>query len=160
MILLFIEILLVVVLAMILSTVFIDERKNRLRNMRSTTLAGYWDGGERRSITRLNITLEVKYFRNNHSSNVRSMDISARGVRLLLDEKLEKETVLRLEIRLPDQAQIVRSGGKVVWVEELAEDEKVAPKRLFNTGIEFFNFPDTDSKRLFDFLHDIPSKKR
>ncbi len=160
MIIILIEALMVVVLIMILSTIFIDERKARLRSMRSITLAGYWDGGERRSITRLNITLEVKYFKNSHFGNVQSMDISAKGVRLLLDERLEKETPLRLEIRLPDQDQIVRSGGKVVWVEELVEKEKAAPKRLFNTGIEFFNFRDSDNKRLFDFLHNIPVKSR
>jgi len=160
MIIVVIEALLIVVLAMILSTVFMDERKNRLRNMQAITLDGYWDGGERRSITRLDLTLEIKYFKNGHSGNVQSMDISARGVRLLLDEKLEKETPLRLEIKLPNQVQIVKSGGRVVWVEEIAEDEKAASKRLFNTGIEFFDFRAPDNKRLFDFLHSTPAKKR
>lgn len=160
MIVVFIEVLLIVVLAMILSTVFMDERKNRLRNMRAITLDGYWDGGERRSITRLDLTLEIKYFKNGYSGNVQSMDISARGVRLLLDEKLEKETPLRLEIKLPNQGQIVKSGGKVVWVKELAEDEKAASKRLFNTGIEFFDFRAPDNERLFDFLHNTSAKKR
>jgi len=159
-IIIFIEALTVVVLAMILSMIFIDEKKNRLRNMRAVKLKGYWDGGERRSTTRLNITLEVKYFKNGQSGNVRAADISTKGLRLLLDEKIEKETSLRLEIKLPGQERLVRTSGRVVWIEESREDEKPSAKRLFNTGVEFLKFHETDNKRLFDFIHNIDPQKR
>ena len=156
MIILFIEILIVCILAMTLSTVIFDERKSRKRSMRIIKLKGYWDGSERRSIDRMNVTLEVKYAVNGSTVGTKGVDISTKGIRLILDEKFEKNTPLRLEIRLPDQTRLIKASGDVVWANESLEDEKIAAKRLFNTGIQFSRFHANDEKRLFDFIHGLP----
>lgn len=152
---LFIEVLIIIVLVMILSMLIIDERKKRSRNMRVVTLKGYWNGTERRSLMRLNVSLEVKYFTNSKPIYAKSVDISTKGIRLLLDEKIEKGTPLRLEIKLPGEEHLIKARGDVVWTEESIEDEKESAKRLFNTGIQFGKFQNSDDKRLFNFVHSL-----
>ena len=154
MIVLAIEGLIIFICIMIFSTLIIDEKKNRKRGMHVVKLKGFWDGPDRRSVDRLNITLEVKYFINAKIATSKSADISTKGIRLLLDEKIEKTTSLRLEIKIPDQNRLIKVVGEVVWTEESGGDEKIAAKRLFNTGIKFSKFREnTDEKRLFDFIY-------
>lgn len=155
MILLAIEGLIILICVMIFSTLIIDEKKNRERGMRAVKLKGFWDGSDRRTTDRLDITLEVKYFINTRITTSKSADISTKGIRLLLDEKIEKTTPLRLEIKIPDQSRLIKAAGEVVWAEESIEDKKIAAKRLFNTGIKFSKFQATDEKRLFDFIYSL-----
>jgi len=163
MIVLAIEGLIIFICAMIFSTLVIDERKKRKRELRSIRLKGFWDGGDRRRDERLNAILEVKYSigRNSVTSKTStSRDISTRGIRLLLDEKIDKTTPLKLEIKLPVQSRLIRTSGEVVWSEEAIEDEKHSAKRLFNTGIKISRFREADEKRLFDFIRSLQSQKR
>ncbi|MGB2705652.1 MAG: PilZ domain-containing protein [Candidatus Omnitrophota bacterium] len=160
MLILFIELLIIVILVMIFSMLIVDDRRNRTRGMHLVKLKGYWDGAERRSVDRLNISLQVKYFENGTAQAVKSADISLGGIRLLLDEKIEKGTPLRVEIKLPDESSLIKARGKVVWAEESQEDEKTYLKRLFNTGIKFSKFQDSDDRRLFDFIRNLQAQKR
>ncbi|UCD55538.1 MAG: PilZ domain-containing protein [Candidatus Omnitrophota bacterium] len=150
-----IESLIILICVMIFSTLIIDEKKHRRREMRAVKLKGFWDGSERRTVDRLNVTLEVKYSVNAKVVISKSADISTKGIRILLDEKIEKTTPLRLEIKIPNQNRIIKADGEVVWSEESIEDEKIAAKRLFNTGIKFSSFQNADEKKLFDFIYNI-----
>ncbi|MBL7156801.1 MAG: PilZ domain-containing protein [Candidatus Omnitrophica bacterium] len=154
-----VEVLIIVILVMIFSTIIVDERKNRQRKLRLVKLKGYWDGGERRSVERLDISLGVRYSMNGKKVEVKSADISTKGIKLLLDEKLERGTPLRLEIKLPEQDRIVKTRGEVAWTEESLEDEKNSSIRLFNTGIKFFDFQNADEKHLFDFIYNLQLQK-
>jgi c-di-GMP-binding flagellar brake protein YcgR len=155
MIVLLIEVLCVLILVMILSTIIIDERKNRVLSMHHVKLKGYWDGGERRSFERVGIDLDVKYFLNGTPLDARSKNISTKGVGLLLDEKFAKKTPLRLEIKLPNTNHIIRASGEVVWSNEATGEKKTSEKRLFNTGIKFSRFQSDDEKRLFTFIYNL-----
>lgn len=155
---LFIEVLIIIILVMIFSTLIIDQRKNRVKEMHLVRLKGYWSGSERRTVDRLNTILEVRYSVNGKPVEVKSVDISTKGIRLLLDEKFEKGTPLRLAIKLPDQDQLIRANGAVVWAEESLEDEKNSEKRLFNTGIKFNRLGIDAEKRLFDFIYRVQPK--
>lgn len=157
MVLLLIEFLIIIILIMTLSVLVVDERKIRSRSLHPVKLKGYWGGKERRSVERLNISLEVKYSINGKSYSGKSIDISARGVRLLLDEKIETGSPIHLEIRIPDQKRLVRTGGEIVWTAESNEGNKNTGKRFFNTGIKFYKFSDHDEKKLFDFIENSSS---
>lgn len=160
MIILGIEVLCVFILAMILSTVILDEKKRRKQNMRPVKLEGYWRKDERRSAERLDASLEVKYFINGKSADVKSVDISAKGIKLTLDEKIEKGVLLRLEIKIPDSGHVVRANGEVAWSREAVEDETASGgKRFFNTGIKFIKVNKTDEKKLFDFIYTLTPQK-
>ena len=79
---------------------------------------------------------------------------------MLLDEKFEKGTRLVLEIHLPNQEHVVKTNGEIVWVKESPEDEASSLKRLFNTGIKFFDFHPLEEKRLFEFVSDLKTGER
>jgi len=160
MFLILLEVLCVFVLGMILINILIDERKRRQRDTHLVKLKGYWDGSNRRSSVRLNIALEVKYSVNGKTCGTKSMNVSVKGIRLLLDEKFEKGTRLALEIHLPNQEHVVKTNGEIVWIKESPEDEASSPKRLFNTGIKFFDFHPREEKRLFDFVSDLKTGER
>jgi len=160
MIIVCIEVLIILILSMILSTLLIDERRNRQRDMHMVKLKGYWNGGERRSVDRLNISLQVKYYANGSTLATQSADISARGIRLLLDEKIEKGSPLRMEIKLPEDDRLIQASGEVVWAEESKEDEKNSVKRFFNTGIKFSGFQNSDNEKLFDFIQNLRARKQ
>lgn len=150
-----IEILCIFILAMIFSAAVIDERKKNIKNMRPIKMKGYWDGRERRNTDRLNIILEVKYYIDGKIAAIKSVDISAGGIRLLLDEKIERKTVLHLEMKLPNHEHIIKTTGEVVWSKESIEDEKGTAKRLFSTGVKFLKFHKDDEKEFFDFIHSL-----
>jgi len=155
MLILGIEILCILILAMILSTTLVDEKKEHAKDLRTVKLRGYWEGDERRAAERLEASLEVKYYINGKIANVKSVNISTKGIRLILDEKLEAGTLLRLEIRVPQHTHIIKATGEVVWSQESAEDEKAQAKRFFNTGIKFLKFNKGDEGELFDFIHSL-----
>ena len=157
--LLVIEILCVFILTMTLSALTLDERRKRKTNLRQIKVKGYWEGEERRAINRFDVCLGVKYSTNGKFARVKSVNMSTRGIRLLLDEKLEKGAPLRMEIKIPTKKETVKTTGEVAWSEESGEDEKGSPKRLFNTGIKFLKVRADDEKKLFDFIHDTEPPK-
>ncbi|MFH1381169.1 MAG: PilZ domain-containing protein, partial [Candidatus Omnitrophota bacterium] len=106
------------ILGVMLISVLLDEKKRRERDTHLVKLKGYWDGRNRRTSDRLNINLQVKYSTGGKITHTKSMDISARGIRLLLEEKIEKNTPIRLEIHLPNQERTVKTNGEVAWTQE------------------------------------------
>jgi len=150
-----IEALCVIVLCLILVAIIFDDRKNRNHAMRLIKLKGYWDGGERRSTERLNISLPIRYGAGGNITVSKSADLSERGVRLLLEERLEIGAPLTLEIQLPNVSRPVKATGEVAWVQEALEDKKAPAKRLFNTGIRLRKFHNSDGEKLFEFIHSL-----
>ncbi len=163
MIILAIETLIILICVMIFSTLIIDEKRKRKRELRSIKMKGFWEGGDRRKDERLNVILEVKYSIGQitvASKTSKTKDISTKGICLLLDEKIEKMTPLRLEIKVPDQNRLIKGMGEIVWADEAIEDGKHSAKRLFNTGIKISNFREADEKRFFDFIYSLKHQKR
>lgn len=143
----------VLILAIILSMVLSDDRKKQRNLMRPVKLKGYWDGKERRNTDRLNVSLKVKYSINGKSARVKAVDISTKGIRLLLDEKIEKGSALSMEIELPGRAGMMKLAGEAMWSNEAVQNKKQNAKRLFGTGIKFINPDQKNEKELFMFLH-------
>ncbi len=153
---LIIEILLIIVLAMIMVTLVIDEVNHRKRARRLVKLKEYWDGKERRRIERYNVNLDVNYSINHKFKNSKSKDISTRGLGLILEEKLERRTPLTIEIKIDGMKELIKAKAAIVWSKEAIDEEKYSPKRLFETGIKFIRFVDTaHEKRLFDYIRSI-----
>jgi len=151
-----IEVLLIFLLAVITITLIIDERNNRQRAKRSITIKTYWDGRNRRRVMRHNTMLDVNYSVNSHFKPSKSRDISTHGIGLILEEKLERGTLLTIEIKVNVLKDAIRAKARVMWCREAVEYESEGSKRLFHTGIKFSRFTDTDQERkLFDYIRTI-----
>lgn len=151
MLILLVEVLCVIVLVMIFSTLLLDERRNRERDLSLIKLKGYWDGDERRTTDRLNVTMEVRYHLNGRSAVSRSMDISTKGIRILLDERIDKGTPIAVTMKIPGRNHLIKASGSIVWSNESNDPSK----RFFNTGIKFYSFRDSGERNLFNFIHEM-----
>ncbi len=133
------ELLLIAILLMILFVLRGEESALRKTRMPQGRLERYWDGSERRRHVRMDTVLNIKYQieKNRPASGVTAHDISERGIRLLIDKKLERGTVIDMEILQNGTGKSIRIKGVVVWCNEAREQGKDVDKRLFHTGVKF-----------------------
>ena len=120
-----------------------------------------WDGVDRRRFRRAEypclITLRKKTVPV-QALLTHTEDISVLGVRVIIRQKIEITTEVRLEVDLKDTLPTVFSRGKVRWVEELASKEKEKPSR-YDTGIEFIVLKDQDKERIQNIIKYVWSRK-
>lgn len=119
---------------------------------------GYYSGGsERRRSERFEAELDVKYSvlkSSLLSLRTNSKNISESGVAVLLYETLPKNSVVDMEIALPENNN-VRIKGRVSWCEDRNGPERFDKdgKRTFIAGIEFFDADDRHKNRLISYLN-------
>ena len=119
----------------------------------------YWkeDFPERRQQPRVNTTMSVQYRGIRQASdsvvNTISRDISAGGVRLLVDEFISVFTRLVLEIAVPSTPKPVRVVSKITWIRKRPYGEQ------YEVGAQFMDMPEEDKRGLSDFMEkSIPKK--
>ena len=148
--------LFIVIFIILLFIVFTDQIPNHRKSRRLLSLKSYWNGSNRRRVLRHNAVLFVNYVINNTIKHASSDDISKCGIGLLLDAKLEKGTIISLEIKLPNVHESIRIIGQVIWSNNVFESSKHSFKRFYNTGIKFIRFKKTNySHLLFDYIRTI-----
>src|SRR3989338_2613326 len=97
------ELSFIVLLFMILGLLYRNEKVSSKRASPHAKIEEYWNGMERRRYARFKKILEVTYKieKKPHLKAGKTVDISEGGVKLLLDEKLAKGTIVDLQIALP-----------------------------------------------------------
>jgi len=108
---------------------------------------------ERRKFVRLNVGCEVNYKVLNVEPpkfiKSKTKNISAGGICLIADEKLNPGTLLELNFHLPDKAITIRAKGRVAWVNPF----KIAnEKERFDCGIEFVEISPKDQKIINQYV--------
>ncbi len=152
--LIMIELLFIVLLAMVLVMLYRYERSALRKLMPSATVEEYWSGKERRQHIRFRKSLEISYAidkRPSLTSGGKTVDISEGGMKLLLDEKLSKGTVLNIKIDLPGKGHAAEARGVVVWSEDLPRLD-ISQKRFFHAGIKFISIKEQSAGRLTEFI--------
>lgn len=118
------------------------------------------DGRERRRYKRFDTELDVKYrllkSLNSHSST-NGKNISKGGIAILTYEIFPKETILEIEISMPDSNSPINIKGKVAWCEEKGQLDSDG-KRSFLAGIEFIDIKDEQQAKLSDYINTHLSK--
>jgi len=109
---------------------------------------------ERRRFVRVKGLEEVKYTIKNSGQNPRSIkvkDMSLIGINLYADTGLEKGTVLELELKLPNDPNIINLDAEVLW-------QLPYHNNKFATGIRFKYKDEQIKKRLSDYIHDCAKR--
>ncbi len=104
---------------------------------------------ERRRFARLNVNVNVDYEvlpRHKQQKHVSSKNISTGGICVILKEPLEPETIIGLDIGLPEEAGKVTATGRIVWIQEFSIGEE-AHKR-YEAGVEFTDISDEDRQKV------------
>ena len=148
------------ILSIILLLISTSERVQAKRSLPHGIVKDYWAGKERRKFTRFKTALQVNYVvekKLNGRSSCRTIDISEGGMRILIDEKLSKETILDLQILANSTQKIAHVKGEVVWTEE-ASDENDEGKRFFYVGIRFVTINEPHHKSLIEYVRSIATE--
>jgi len=104
---------------------------------------------EKRRYHRMEVKLPVSFELDETQSLVVSttLDISATGISLALEEPLEVGRALTLTICIEDD-KILKIGAKVVWVKEL----KKAGKKNYRVGLKITDTMDQDEIEFVRFV--------
>jgi len=108
------------------------------------------DFPERRQQPRINTAMSVRYrgIRQTDDSvvNAISKDISAGGVRLLVNEFISVFTRLVLEIAVPSAPKPIRAVSKIAWIYKKPYGEQ------YEIGAQFMDMSEEDKKDVFSFI--------
>lgn len=156
--LLFVELIIIIILISASVALFIEEMGIKKSAVPCGIVKEYWDGEERRKAIRVNIDLFVKYsiqkkLRLKLNGEIR--DLSRKGMRLLVNEKLSDETLLFLEFDIPEDKEKISADGKVIWSSGDFDERDDAGKRVFQTGVQFINMKPDDDARLSTYINKI-----
>lgn len=111
---------------------------------------------ERRKFIRLDINVEIRYSLMKQTPaklTTSSRNISAGGIRMLADEKLNKGDILKLEILLSKELPIVDAVGRVCWVKSFS----VATEQnmRYDIGVEFIEIKEEDRKQINKYVFSL-----
>ncbi len=151
------ETLMILVLSMVLFTLYNNERILSRSAMPQADMEEYWEGPDRRKHVRFKKKLVVYYriIRDTRANNrCRTIDISEGGMKLLLNEKLDKNAVLCLKIAIPKPGNSVDVKGEVAWTEEVSEKDAFG-RRLFYAGIKFSATNDPKGTGLVNYIRSL-----
>lgn len=107
------------------------------------------NGVEQRRFVRLNVACEVGYkvlsLKPPKTGSTKTRNISAGGICLIADEKLNPGAFLELNFSLPENKPAIKATGKVVWVKPF----KIATeKEHFDCGVEFSAITQQDQDKI------------
>ncbi|MDP2922385.1 MAG: PilZ domain-containing protein [Candidatus Omnitrophota bacterium] len=91
-----------------------------------------------------------------HAISTYTENISAGGVRVIIEEKLEISSSVSLEIELKDN--LIACKGRIVWI---VDKESPYHKGVIyhDTGIEFHDIKEQDRQIIHNFIEEIISQK-
>ena len=108
--------------------------------------------GEKRKNPRIDVSfpLECKNLPSRNYFYTVSKDLSLSGTRILINEFIPKDNLLKIHINLIDK--VLDLKAKVVWCNK----ERVSER--YSIGVEFVEINDADKDELYCFLSKIKSK--
>lgn len=118
-----------------------------------------WDGEDRRKHCRFKKALIVEYNieKRPHLKNAKSVDISKGGLKLLLDEKLGKGSIIDVKISVPEAKKIIEIEGEIVWTRE-ADIKDSSGKRFFHSGVKYLTIKEPHGTHLSEYLASLEAQ--
>jgi c-di-GMP-binding flagellar brake protein YcgR len=120
---------------------------------------GFYSGGsERRKSERFDAELDVKYsVLKSSPASLRTniKNISESGVAVLLYEILPKNSVVDMDIALPEKKENVKIKGRVAWCDDRNGPERFDKdgRRTFIAGIEFVETDEKQKNRIVSYIN-------
>ncbi len=111
-----------------------------------------WDGINCRKFPRINSKIEVDIKINGNIEHISTLteNIGIGGICIILDKKVDKYSLVKLNLEINDDFSPIECDGRIVWIIE---------KRIFgkndshyDVGIEFLNMDAVDGDRIKNFI--------
>ena len=158
-----IEICLIVILTVILAIYWREERRWHRDSVPIARVQYFWNGMERRSQERVNLVFKARYQVVKKASNIPyhqyeglTDNLSSTGLKLIVYERLKIGEEVEMEIEVPPH-EILKCKGAVVWVKDLALEERgreEREKRSFTVGLQFTELAPAIAERLSSLVNE------
>ncbi len=110
---------------------------------------------ERRRLIRLEVPIELKYIVEDDPSQTRiraaTKDLSCDGLRFISEHKIDKGSMLDINLAIPSANNPVHIKGKVIWSKKISEDD-AAP---FEVGVESVRIEEDNKNTFLKYLCDL-----
>ncbi|MFH1854218.1 MAG: PilZ domain-containing protein [Candidatus Omnitrophota bacterium] len=113
---------------------------------------------EKRKFIRFDISLKVNYTLQREPKIEKTgitRDVSAGGIQLLTEEKLDVGDKVELKFFIPEALNPAHLGGIVLWSKEVS----TAKKPSYSAGIEFRDIEEDNKNTFLKFLCDLMYRK-
>ena len=108
---------------------------------------------ERRRYVRLNSAVDIKYSTLEEEPaeklKTKTRNISAGGICIIADEKLETDSVLVLSVFLSAEQNPVIAKGRVAWIKPFEIGKE---GQHFDVGVEFIEIGQEDRKKIEQYV--------
>lgn len=118
-----------------------------------------WDGFNKRKFPRIDLRCEV-ILRDRPQGRIlqgRTENVGAGGICVMLEELLERFSLVTLRLELDPHLPWVESLGKIVWV--IPSQEIGSAKKRYDTGIEFVNMDPGHQELIRSYVESRVEKK-
>lgn len=111
---------------------------------------------ERRAFPRVSLDVEVDYKiisspKEISDPMIHSKDISESGIRIVVLEKMNPDTILNLKFSLPGSQELILVTGKVAWIEEFMVGT-LSSSKAYEVGVEFSSISKEDREKINQFV--------
>ena len=109
---------------------------------------------DRRQFVRINSQLVVSYrVIGERGEGILSVtqNLSRGGICFLTDAWIAPETVLQIDVRIPQRQQLIRFTAEVVWSGALLLEHLGQSPHRFQTGVRFVEIAETDQQLLLQY---------
>ncbi|MFH1655939.1 MAG: PilZ domain-containing protein [Candidatus Omnitrophota bacterium] len=106
---------------------------------------------EKRKFARLNTSVDVQYtvLEIKAAKEAKTKDISAGGICIIADEKLEVDCILGISVYLSGESMPITAKGKVVWTRPFQVGKE---NQHFDVGVEFTEISPEDRKKIDQYV--------
>ncbi|MBU2541389.1 MAG: PilZ domain-containing protein [Candidatus Omnitrophica bacterium] len=112
---------------------------------------------ERRKFIRLDTRVRVEYdiieSRGDRTGSF-TKNLSQGGICLFLDSLIQKDTLLKLKLFLPEQSEPIETTGKIVWIDMFKVGGKDAQEE-YEAGIEFRDIAKEDQEKISKYVFGV-----
>ena len=108
---------------------------------------------ERRQFVRLDASVEVEHqvVKEPAAQISKSRNIGGGGIRLIIFERLQPNSEIKLKIKLPDNQPPINITGRVAWQEPFSISTE-GEREHYDTGVEFTQINPADRARIEKFV--------
>jgi uncharacterized protein (TIGR02266 family) len=97
---------------------------------------------------------EDKYQHNKNVVYALTKDISSGGVKIVTDQMLPIDTILKIELTLAKIRKLIEATAKVRWVNRLYDDD------VFEMGLEFIDTPAESVMFLLEYIYGLEDEAK
>ena len=148
-------------LSIMLFMLWAHEKITAKRVTPHATVEECWTSEERRQHRRFGDGVVVEYYieKKPHLKDIKALNMSKGGMKLLLDEKLSDGTIMDLKIYIPDRKNSIEVEAEVVWTKDADYIKDASGNRFFHSGVKFIGIKEPADNHITDYINSCETRE-